>query len=345
MTRCIGYVSIPFGKKNGADFTEIYKTAIFPAPTIAATSESIGQVILFREDEKVPELDERHWRRLKESGLDGHPTEPALREEIQRHIILADFVIADFSHLNTNVMLEVGFAQAARKPIIYISHTRDLWPSNLNNLKRIYYQQADLSTLKLNLWNRIQEVVLQVRDTENALLQRGGRIEYARERRDIRLDDRFSSAERIIQILTTNLTTVSADFLTAITTALDCAKSERRKLEVTILTSDPKNPFIQPRADQLEEDKEGYRNELEGSLRSIAARLKRYPNCEIFTYKDFPVQLWHRIDGTIYLGNLSLTSRARRNCVFAVDVHIPGIKQTFLDHFERLKKRATRYRK
>jgi len=139
------------------------------------------------------------------------------------------------------------------------------------------------------------------------------------------------------------LTTVSANYIDAIVQAIEKAQRDGRPLEVTILTSDPANPFIDPRADQLEEDRAGYRDELQGSLRSIAAKLRRFPNCRILTYRDFPVQLWHRIDSTIYVGNSSLIRRTRHNCAFAVSVDVPGVKETFLEHFVRLQERATPY--
>jgi hypothetical protein len=137
--------------------------------------------------------------------------------------------------------------------------------------------------------------------------------------------------------------TVSAVYLVSILKAISKAKEENRKLEVTILTSDPTNPFIEARANQLNENLDGYRGELEGSLRGITAKLQKEPNCRILTYREFPVQLWHRIDGTIYIGAPSLIRRSRDNCVFAVSVDIPGIKETFLDHFAELEKRAESY--
>lgn len=340
MVQMIGYVSIPFGKKHGADFTDIYKRAIFNAPEVAAASEPPG-VSLFREDGEQPPLASRHKRRL-EAFTRGQPSrEVRLREEIQKHIVLADFVIADISHANSNVMLEVGFAQGIGKPIIYITHTPDQIPSNLGDLgRRFDYNRADLPTLRRNLWHKIRALQDDIGYAEASALEQGGNIQYFSDRRHVNLDQRLAEAQETIQILTTNLTTVSADYLDSIERALERAADAGRTLHVSILTSDPSSPFIEARANQLRLSVSGYIQELTGSLESIAAKLMGLPNCQVMTYQDFPVQLWHRIDDVIYIGSPALVRRSRLNCVFAVSVDAPGIEETYLDHFKKLQKTA-----
>lgn len=332
----IGYVSMPFGKQHGVNFDEVWESAIFTAPT-AATSKGASRVLLFREDSGRPKVEERHRRRLDHYGRPSSRTETRLRDEIQNHIILSDFVVADISYSNPNVMLEVGFAQALRKRIIYITQTFEDNPANLGDLKRVFaYTASAYELLKYHLFTMIKQVVEEVTDEEAFEKERGSHIHYFGQRQRIPLDERFADAKHIIQILTTNLTTVSANYIDSIGTAIENAKKHRRKLEVTILTSDPTNPYISARAHQLGENRVGYRHELEGSLISIAAKLEKEPNCQILTYQDFPVQLWHRIDGTIYVGSSSLLRRTRFNCVFAVSVDVPGIQETYLDHFDEL---------
>ena len=339
--KIIGYVSIPFGKKYGIDFTELYTTAIYPSPRTAASSEA-QRVYLFREDEFLPALETRHKRRLDQFGFDTPVAETRLREEIQRHIVLSDFIIADISRSNPNVLLEVGFAQALGKRIIYLTHTRRKTPSNLGDLKRfVVYSLENLEDLRINLWLRVREVISELETEQTYFKEHGREIEYFPERQKMPLDERLENAKEVIQILTTNLATVSANYRDSILKALTRAEKEKRKLTVTILTSDPASPFIKPRADQLDEDSVGYQSELEGSLKSVAVKLLGRKNCSILTYRDFPVQLWHRIDDTIYIGSPSVLRRSRQNCVFAVPVDVPGIKETFLDHFDELKKRAT----
>lgn len=327
----IGYVSTPFGNKSGTDFTKLYLEAIHPSPNVATGS---SDVILFREDAARPPWQPHHRRRI-ERFQGGHQThEWQLRQSIQENIVGSDFVIAVLTDFNPNVMLEVGFAQAQKKLIIYVLQ-RDQFesmPGNLANLKRLHlYKSPD--NLKLNLYARIQEVVDDLRLQHENIREHGGfSLDYYPDRDSIGLGQKFRDASKRIQILTTNLTTVSANFIDSIVFTVD----RNPDLIVKILTSDPENVFIDPRADQLLEDKTGYRMELQGSLESIRAKLRKYHNCEVRTYKDFPVQLWHLIDDYIYIGQSSLVRRTRHNCAFGVSVDTEGIKETYLDHFDRL---------
>jgi len=87
-------------------------------------------------------------------------------------------------------MLDVGFAQAMGKHVIYITHTHDKNPSNFGNLKRyLTYKTDDLEHLKRNLWHQISEVVESVEPQELYETEKGGRIEYFRERQKIALDE------------------------------------------------------------------------------------------------------------------------------------------------------------
>ena len=307
----IGYVSTPFGKKGNTDFNDLFEKAIFPAPS-AATGES--NVLLFRENSPRPGWRSYHRARVERFRGGYRSTESQLLQAIQDNIVASDFVVAVLTDQNPNVMIEVGFAQAQEKIIIYLL-TEDQFkgnmPTNLGNLKRLHLYKTH-EDLRLNLYNRIQEVIDDLRQEV-----RWVDIEYYPNREAIKLAQRLKNAKKRIQILTTNLTTVSANYIDAIVFAV----KETPGLSVRILTSDPENDFINPRANQLGEDQSGYRMELQGSLESIRAKLRKYPNCQVRTYKDFPVQLWHLIDNHIYIGQSSLLRRTRYNCVFDVSVN------------------------
>jgi nucleoside 2-deoxyribosyltransferase len=45
-------------------------------------------------------------------------------EQVYRHLESADVVIADITHLTSNVMYELGFAHGAKRPVIVISGNR-----------------------------------------------------------------------------------------------------------------------------------------------------------------------------------------------------------------------------
>lgn len=335
-TQIIGYVSTPFGQKGTTDFDELYKKAIHPAPNVAVAESDI---ILFREDGSRPPWQVHHEGRI-ERYRGGHRShEWQLRQSIQDNIIGSDFLIAVLTDFNPNVMLEVGFAQSQKKIIVYVLYKDqfDKMPANLANLKRLQLYLTP-EALKCHLYTRIQEVVDDIKLQHEEIRESGGFfLEYYSDRDSIGLIQKFRNARNKIQILTTNLTTVSANYIDSIIDSVN----ENPQIEVQILTSDPVNAFIDPRAAQLLEDKRGYRMELQGSLESISAKLKRNKNCEVKTYKDFPVQLWHRIDDRIYIGQSSLDRRTRHNCAFGINVETKGVKETYLDHFDLLWKNAS----
>lgn len=331
----IGYVSTPFGTKKGTNFDALYTEAIFPSPGVAIGTTNI---LLFREDGRPPRWNNRHKTRIERyrGGYQTH--EWQLRQAIQDNIIGADFLIAVLTDFNPNVMLEIGFAQAQKKIIVYIlrrDQFNDL-PANLANLKRLHLYKSK-ENLRVNLYNRFQEVVSDLDRQYADISSHGGFfLNYHVNRDAVGLVQKFSNARKNIQILTTNLTTVSANYIDAVVRAV----KQNPGLNVRILTSDPENEFINPRAKQLDANPRGYRMELQGSLESIRAELARYKNCEVRTYKDFPVQLWHLIDDYIYVGQSSLVTRTRHNCVFEVSVDTEGAKKTYLDHFDRLWEKA-----
>jgi hypothetical protein len=330
-----GYVSIPFGIKNGINFDELFKSDIFPAPTAAINQSNVQ---LFREDTSI----QAPWKSsvkhvLKVDSVIGpsriHETQ--LRQSIQENIAASDFVVAVLTGLNPNVMLEVGFAQAMKKIIIYLMRKdqhKDIMPSNLGNLKRLHLYGDD-EDLKLNLYYRIQEAISALEDQRNSELKIGGiDLNYFKSRISIDLWRQFENVKKRIWILTTNLTTVNANFIDSIVVAVN----KNPLIEVKILTSDPENEYIGPRAKQLGENELGYKMELQGSLQSIIAKFQKFKKCEIKTYTDFPVQLWHLVDDYLYVGQSSLLRRTRHNCVYGINVEVEGVKETYLDHFERL---------
>lgn len=327
----LGYVSMPFGIKGGTNFEKLFQKQILQAPFTATVNPA---VVLFREDATRPPWKPRHKTRIDWFRGGRRTHEFQLRESIQENIAGSDFVVAVLTNFNPNVMLEVGFAQARKKHIIYLldrDQFKDM-PSNLLNLKRLHLYRLS-ENLCANLHNRMTEVIDDIKQQRMEVQDQSDvALEYFGDRNSVGLSARLRSASQIIQILTTNLTTVSANLIDAIVWAV----KDHPDLRVRILTSDPSNIFIKPRANQLIENEAGYQMELVGSLASVRAKLQPYKNCEVRTYKDFPVQLWHRIDGHIYIGQSSLVRRTRYNSVFGVSVETENIKETFLDHFDKL---------
>jgi hypothetical protein len=135
-----------------------------------------------------------------------------------------------------------------------------------------------------------------------------------------------------IQILTSHPGDRIVTFLGQILHAVDQTQS----LRVTILTSHPDNRFSPIRAKQLRIPAEKYRSELISSLDLITLAFKSKPNCNLRVYRELPIQLWHRIDEMIYVCFPAFQRRSRENCVVGFPVKKPGVKETFLDHFEKL---------
>jgi len=168
---------------------------------------------------------------------------------------------------------------------------------------------------------------------------------YYRSRDEVDLATRIPKAKDHIQILTTTLTVNgSLPYLGGILAAVGHAREQNRQLEVTVLASHPDNPFLRARAEQLKVDFAEYRRDLEQALNVLFTTFAAYPECQLLTYQDFPIQLWYRVDGTIYVGIPSIGRRARNNCFFALPVERAGVRETFLDHFEALRTAAKPFR-
>jgi nucleoside 2-deoxyribosyltransferase len=72
-----------------------------------------------------------------------------LTSNILDNIRQADFIIADVSRQNPNVLYEVGFAHALRKPTILLFNIKSDYnlPSDLAGLQYIAYDLVNLSGL------------------------------------------------------------------------------------------------------------------------------------------------------------------------------------------------------
>lgn len=80
--------------------------------------------------------------------------------EIRHHLRHNSFVIADLTHLNPNVMYELGFAHALGKPVIHLSQTRPL-PEFVSRSRTIFYdaKYTGLENLRSELKAAIKETL------------------------------------------------------------------------------------------------------------------------------------------------------------------------------------------
>lgn len=73
----------------------------------------------------------------------------------------ADFVIADVSGANPNVMLEVGYAQGRGKPVVFVVRPDEgsKIPSNLNGQMFYVYDPSDPDRLRSSISGKIKLVL------------------------------------------------------------------------------------------------------------------------------------------------------------------------------------------
>lgn len=80
--------------------------------------------------------------------------EPGLLvEQVYQHLESAEVVIADISHMNPNVMYELGFAHGAKRPVIVISSDLPHVPFDIASVRVIRYGEtlADLRDFELEM--------------------------------------------------------------------------------------------------------------------------------------------------------------------------------------------------
>src|SRR2546427_1154855 len=101
---------------------------------------------------------------LQENGIEpmspGEVAEPGVVVRgIQLAIDVADFVIADLTGANPNVMYEVGFAEAKRKPIVsLVRQGSKKIPSNVHGIVIIIYIPSEREDLRRDLTSAVRYV-------------------------------------------------------------------------------------------------------------------------------------------------------------------------------------------
>lgn len=71
--------------------------------------------------------------------LDTIATAGNITEKLYEAIDLADLIICDITDVNPNVMYELGYAHAVRKPVILISHRQESMPFDVRSVRVIIY--------------------------------------------------------------------------------------------------------------------------------------------------------------------------------------------------------------
>jgi len=98
------------------------------------------------------------------ASLDQMPPGALFTSSILDRIRQADLIIADVSRQNSNVMYELGFAHALRKPTILLLNIKSddsAIPADLAGLKFFLYDPANLRQLADRVRSEVKAVTLQ----------------------------------------------------------------------------------------------------------------------------------------------------------------------------------------
>ena len=86
------------------------------------------------------------WQRADDIAQPGRIT-----DQIINAIDTAELIIADLTGNNPNVMFELGYADAARKPIILLNQVIDATPFDIKDWRQIGYDPANLAPARQEL--------------------------------------------------------------------------------------------------------------------------------------------------------------------------------------------------
>ncbi len=263
----------------------------------------------------------------------------ALHPHVLECIRASHFCIADFTGLNANVLYEAGVARGLGRPTVLICQDRDDIPSDLKHIVTVCYRMDALEYLSSAIvphLDRVQLAVIELKQREEQLY-----AQYFPRRDSDYIKGKILGCETKIDILHTNLSTVQAVLLEDILARM----RDNPRLQLRILTLDPHSAFVTYRAKQLGfiTNVGDFRDELVNSLKNVLFRLRDISDrARVRIYDEFPTQICYSFDQDLFVSVVSITGRSRGNCAFLVNSSLPGVHQSFIEHFDRLwNQRAT----
>lgn len=278
--------------------------------------------------DKLNSADKAHS--ISIARADDSTKNPELLRNVTSQIDSCDIAIIDISSENNNVIFEFGYAIAKEKAFIGICSTSI---KDLSTDYRAYvytqYDKEDLDTFRSQFRLRLVEEIEKIdkeekqRDFQESIIAEQDRMDFVlfRNREVAPLKERFKKAQKEINILTTNMTTILDQYGASIDEALQ----GNPNLTVNFLSLDPESHFTAGRAIQLGEDVFKFRANLHKALLATHEMFSKYPKVEIRIYDDFPTQISFLIDNTVYNCVVSKYQTSRKNCVFELDIRYPSI--------------------
>ena len=262
-----------------------------------------------------------------------------LKAHVESSVKSADFIIADLTGFNPNVMYELGYASALEIPIVFISKgLPNKMPVGISGTTVTPYEGNNLPVFREVLLPAIRQVIQRIKDKkflasyessrEITCYQHGDLVDFKRAIR---------AAEEKIDILETSMSVIAANYLNDFKETL----SERKGLRVRILTLDPESGLSARRARQLSIDCYRYRNELRESIKKLYAACKDFKNnFHLSLYDDLPGQNMFRFDNKIITAVASSGRLSRSNIHFVLDASQAGVAESFISNFETMWARA-----
>jgi len=306
------FVAMPF--KPDDEATKILISGI--APTCELLKSTGIEVTFYRADYNLQAL--------------------VLWDNIRKKIEDCDFLIADITEGNPNVLYELGYARALGKKAIHITRTKDLHLADLQGWYFIEYSIDNLQTLSHHLARYISDVVKIVdAQVQNEIFK----VDGFRSRSTVNISQLINDSKHDIDIYTTNV----GDFLNYQDTLVHSLQHQHN-LKVRVLTMDPESDLVSRRARQLNIDTYTYRKELRKNLREFYLFGVKFPGRVSFRiFDDLPTQITFRFDDKIVTSVVSTVTRSRSNIHFKLSTKQIGVTESFIYHFEVIWGRSLTY--
>ncbi len=269
----------------------------------------------------------------------GNINEDDLHENVIARLSESDFCIADLTGQNPNVLYEAGYAKGLGLKVIIISQDRKDIPTDLAKYITVQYGMDDLDNLPSDIARHLDVIEKAIKGRVSMRL---AGVEYFPTRNDVDIRKRITNTNDKIDILQTNMITISTDYLQQIIERMKA----KDNLKLRILTLNPQSIFANFRGEQIGyKDNIGiYRKELESNLQTVCHALLGFGDRVQFKiYDDFPNQIVFYLDDDIIDCVVSATGRSRDNCAFLLNSKLSGAHKSFIKHFSYLWDRAKEY--
>lgn len=275
-----------------------------------------------------------------------------LKENVRFHIDVCDFMICVLTIqkgsdalLNPNLLWEIGYAEARRKPIVFLGNDECVrripalvGSDNLFCLfePQLFEPDSKLGRLEDHGARVAKDLMPFIRAAIDRIEERqpGRRgcyevLAYS-DRRHVNLVQFLKSARSTIDILTTNL-----DYFRKEKDRLK--ETIERGVTIRIAVMDPDCHIAEYRAKQLglTGDVGQYREELRNAILELYVHFEKYygDRFKIMVYEDLPLQITIRVDNEVITSFVTRGKRSRERLHVRFRVEDEGVFDTFVGHF------------